>query len=116
MYDVSAWIQLTGCDKLFRSSLQARDGTICLPGSSHAETALSSSSDALISLDLGIIQALVKVAWRFIDESTARYFYNLGRSLVRLCGAEECSRNTDNGKGEDDGKVFHVVVLKKVLS
>jgi hypothetical protein len=74
---------------------------------SHAETALPSSGNALISFNLGIVQPLVKGRRGIKEKSSAGDLY-LSRSLVGLSRAEECCCDADDGEGEDDGKVFHV--------
>jgi len=40
--------------------LQAADGTVSVPGSAHAETALAGRGDGLVILDVVVAEALVR--------------------------------------------------------
>mmetsp|Transcript_444 Transcript_444/g.984 ORF Transcript_444/g.984 Transcript_444/m.984 type:complete len:107 (+) Transcript_444:593-913(+) len=97
------------CDELLVLALEARDGAIRLPGSSHAEAALASRVDVHVSDDIRVVKSLVKR--RRNGVGCSRGGLGKGGLLMRDgCLVETCGGAEGGEEGEDrEGETSHGV-------
>jgi hypothetical protein len=82
-----------------RQGLEAADGTVFLPVSSHAETALAGSLDSIIVLDVGVVEACINKSHFKLGRSKSSGGLNL--DLVWNCWIEEGRHNASNGDQQE---------------
>lgn len=92
-------------------ALEAGDGAIRLPGSSHAEAALAGGSDVTIGLNFGVVKAGIK---DFGTSTTGNEYSVVNLRSGDLVGnswtvESGCAAN-DNGEQESKDGVLHVKV------